>query len=53
MKFTAFLAFFGAASAVKLESEGPCVYLDETPEELAYQVDMFSRTLDERYWTNV
>ena len=30
-----------------------CVYLDETEEELAYQVDMFSRTLDPRHWTNV
>ena len=31
----------------------PCEYLDETNEELAYQVDMFSRTLDTRHWTNV
>jgi hypothetical protein len=30
-----------------------CEYLDETPAELAYQVDMFSRTLDTRHWTNV
>ena len=30
----------------------PCVYLDETQEELDYQVDMFSRTLDPRHWTN-
>ena len=31
----------------------PCVYLDETKDELDYQVDMFSRTLDPRHWTNV
>ena len=31
----------------------PCVYLDETAAELAYQMDMFSRTLDPRHWTNV
>jgi hypothetical protein len=31
----------------------PCEYLDETQEELDYQVDMFSRTLDPRHWTNV
>jgi len=30
----------------------PCVYLDETQDELDYQVDMFSRTLDPRHWTN-
>ena len=30
----------------------PCVYLDETQDELDYQIDMFSRTLDERHWTN-
>ena len=30
----------------------PCVYLDETQDELNYQVDMFSRTLDPRHWTN-
>lgn len=30
----------------------PCVYLDETQDELDYQVDMFSRTLDERHWKN-
>ena len=30
----------------------PCVYLDENDEELQYQMDMFSRTLDERHWTN-
>lgn len=30
----------------------PCVYLDETQDELDYQVDMFSRTLDVRHWTN-
>ena len=31
----------------------PCEYLDETTAELEYQVDMFSRTLDPRHWTNV
>lgn len=31
----------------------PCEYLDETQEELDYQQDMFSRTLDPRHWTNV
>jgi hypothetical protein len=37
-----------------LETEGPaCEYLDETAEELNYQQDMFSRTLDPRHWTNV
>ena len=30
----------------------PCTYLDETQAELDYQVDMFSRTLDPRHWTN-
>jgi len=30
----------------------PCEYLDETQEELDYQQDMFSRTLDTRHWTN-
>ena len=28
----------------------PCVYLDETTDEMAYQIDMFSRTLDPRHW---
>lgn len=37
---------------VQLSSEGPCVYLDETTDELDYQVDMFSRTFDPRHWTN-
>ena len=35
-----------------VQLEGPCVYLDETPEELAYQIDMFSRNFDPRHWTN-
>jgi hypothetical protein len=47
MKFFAILA---AVTAVQLEK--PCVYLDETDAELQYQVDMFSRTLDERHWKN-
>jgi len=38
-------------SLVQLEQ--PCEYLDETQDELDYQVDMFSRTLDPRHWTNV
>lgn len=62
MRFTAIVALFigvavasDAASAASIKSalEGPCVYLDETQEELSYQVDMFSRTLDPRHWTNV
>ena len=32
--------------------ETPCVYLDETQKELDYQLEMFSRTLDARHWTN-
>jgi hypothetical protein len=35
-----------------VQLEAPCVYLDETNAELDYQVDMFSRTLDKRHWTN-
>ena len=35
-----------------VQLDAPCVYLDETAEELAYQVEMFSRTLDIRHWTN-
>merc|ERR1711998_366384 len=31
----------------------PCVYLDETQAELDKQVDLFSKTLDVRHWTNV
>ena len=49
MKFFA-VALLGMASATQLET--PCVYLDETQEELDHQVDMFSRTLDTRHWTN-
>merc|ERR1712086_715371 len=37
---------------VQLKTEGPCVYLDETNDELDYQVDMFSRTFDPRHWKN-
>lgn len=40
-------------SALTTSSDAPCVYLDETQTELTYQVDMFSRTLDPRHWTNV
>lgn len=64
MKFSAVLVMFlglAAAADVQADSqaqiksaiEGPCVYLDETQDELDYQVDMFSRTLDSRHWTNV
>ena len=63
MKFSAILVLFlGLAAATETSSaasiksaieEGPCVYLDETQKELSYQVDMFSRTLDPRHWTNV
>ena len=39
---------------IELENpKPPCEYLDETPTELSYQIDMFSRTLDTRHWTNV
>ena len=39
--------------AQNVQLNDPCEYLDETQEELDYQVDMFSRTLDPRHWTNV
>ena len=35
------------------QGQDPCVYLDESNAELEYQLDMFSRTLDPRHWTNV
>jgi hypothetical protein len=41
------------AAQIESATEKACVYLDETQEELSYQVDMFSRTLDTRHWTNV
>ena len=64
MKFSTILVMFlGLAAAsdiqadaearIKSAVEGPCVYLDETQEELDYQTDMFSRTLDTRHWTNM
>jgi len=62
MKFSTILALFlgvavasemGSTATIKSAIEGPCVYLDETQTELNYQVDMFSRTLDPRHWTNV
>jgi hypothetical protein len=37
-------------SLVQLDK--PCVYLDETTAELDHQVDLFSKTLDTRHWTN-
>ena len=46
-------AFYTAESDEELiQLDAPCVYLDETQKELDYQVDMFSRTLDPRHWTN-
>jgi len=62
MKFSFVVALFiglaaateeHSAASIKSAIEGPCVYLDETQAELTYQVDMFSRTLDPRHWTNV
>ncbi len=41
-----------AAAAPAAAAAAPCVYLDETQDELDYQVDMFSRTLDARHWKN-
>jgi len=39
--------------AMNVQLDKPkCIYLDETKDELDYQVDMFSRTLDTRHWTN-
>ena len=61
MKFSFVVALFvglvaateeHSAAHIKSAIEGPCVYLDETQDELSYQVDMFSRTLDPRHWTN-
>jgi len=37
---------------MNVQTGAPCVYLDETQYELDYQLDMFSRTLDPRHWTN-
>ena len=67
MKFAVAL-LMGLATATRLESSSalvsapveddlvqlgtPCIYLDETQQELDYQLEMFSRTLDPRYWTN-
>jgi len=54
MKFYAIVALVAGASAVKLEQKAPpCIYLDETQAELDKQVDLFSKTLDPRHWTNV
>merc|ERR1740125_66756 len=39
-----------AAAAPAAAAAAPCVYLDETQEEMEYQVEMFSRTLDVRHW---
>ena len=54
MRFTAILLLLGSLTATQAtEIAEPCVYLDETQDELEYQIDMFSRTLDPRHWTNV
>lgn len=64
MKYTTLLLLIGVAAASQVEYAGiadetllqtaePCVYLDETVGELEYQMEMFSRTLDPRHWTNV
>jgi len=53
MKIHAIAALILAASATTLEQKAPpCVYLDETQAELDNQVDLFSKTLDVRHWTN-
>jgi hypothetical protein len=56
MKFSLIALLVAAASGAQVESavEGPpCVYLDETQAELDNQIDLFSKTLDPRHWTNV
>jgi hypothetical protein len=65
MKFHTLLLLIGAAAASQVDASNlvsavessdasaPCVYLDETVGELEYQMEMFSRTLDPRHWTNV
>jgi hypothetical protein len=66
MKYTTILLLIGVIAATSVESTenavalseettstAPCVYLDETIGELEYQMEMFSRTLDPRHWTNV
>ena len=63
MKFQTLILLIGAACVSNVEThslataveatKAPCVYLDETPAELEYQMEMFSRTLDPRHWTNV
>jgi hypothetical protein len=64
MKYTTLLVLISAVAATQVEYntiadeslvqlEAPCVYLDETVSELEYQLEMFSRTLDPRHWTNV
>ncbi len=68
MKLTAALLLLGMAATAEasenkflapvsdemnVQVSEPCVYLDETQDELDYQIDMFSRTLDPRHWTNV
>jgi len=53
MKIHAIAALVLGASALKIEQKAPpCVYLDETQAELDKQVDLFSKTLDVRHWTN-
>merc|ERR1712083_1262616 len=53
-KIYALVALVLGASATKLEQKAPpCIYLDETQAELDKQIDLFSKTLDTRHWTNV
>jgi hypothetical protein len=56
MKFSMIALLVAAANGAQVQSavEGPpCVYLDETQAELDNQIDLFSKTLDPRHWTNV
>jgi len=54
MKIAAIAALVLGATAVKIEQKAPpCIYLDETQAELDNQLDLFSKTLDVRHWTNV
>jgi hypothetical protein len=65
MKFSTLILLIGAAAASQVDASNlvsavesanasdPCVYLDESIGELEYQMEMFSRTLDPRHWTNV
>ena len=55
LKQTSAVAFSTLHESVEdafVQLDAPCVYLDETQKELTYQLEMFSRTLDRRHWTN-